>query len=74
MISYAVDLIRVVFTDIEIMSAYIQIPTTDFNFNIALAVVSVLIMLIIQIKALRPLKFFLEYVPITGKGILDIDR
>ncbi len=74
MISYTVDLIRVVFTDIDAMSAYIQIPTTDFNFNIALAAVSVIIMLIIQIKALRPLKFFLEYVPITGKGILDIDR
>ena len=74
MISYLVDIIRIVFTDIDSMFAYIQIPTTDFNFNIALAVVSVVIMLIIQIKALRPLKFFLEYVPITGKGILDIDR
>jgi F0F1-type ATP synthase membrane subunit a len=31
-------------------------------------------MLIIQVKALRPMKFILEYVPITGKWILDIDR
>ncbi len=73
-ISYSVDLIRIVFTDIDAISAYIQIPTTDFNFNIALAVISVVIMLIIQVKALRPLKFILEYIPITGKGILDIDR
>jgi F0F1-type ATP synthase membrane subunit a len=67
MISYAMDLIRIVFSDIDAISAYIQIPTTDFNFNIALAVVSVAIMLIIQVKALRPMKFILEYVPITGK-------
>ena len=73
-ISYSVDLIRIVFTDIDAISAYIQIPTTDFNFNIALALISVVIMLIIQVKALRPLKFILEYIPITGKGILDIDR
>ncbi len=49
-ISYSVDLIRIVFTDIDAISAYIQIPTTDFNFNIALAVISVVIMLIIQVK------------------------
>jgi F0F1-type ATP synthase membrane subunit a len=74
MISYFIDLIRVVFVDIDAIAKYIQIPTTDFNFNIALAVVSVVLMLFIQVKTLRPLKFILEYIPITGKWILDIDR
>ncbi len=74
MISYFIDLIRVIFTDAGAIFNYIQIPTTDFNFNIALAVVSVVIMLIIQVKALRPVKFILEYIPITGKWILDIER
>jgi len=67
MISYFIDIIRIVFKDIDMIFNYIQIPTTDFNFNIALAVISVVIMLIIQVKTLRPMKFILEYIPITGK-------
>lgn len=74
LLAYIIDLIRVIFVDVDAILTYIQIPTTDFNFNIALAVVSILLMLVIQIKTLRPVKFFLEYVPITGKGILDIQR
>jgi len=74
LLSYSIDLIRVAFVDVNAILSYIYIPTTDFNFNIALAVVSVVLMLILQIKTLRPIKFFLEYIPITGKGILDIER
>jgi F-type H+-transporting ATPase subunit a len=74
MLWYTVDLIRVIFTDIEAIFAYIQIPTTSFNFNLALALVSIALMLILQFRSLNIVKFFLEYLPITGKWILDIER
>lgn len=66
-LSYTIDLIRVMFTDIESIFRYIEVPTTNFSFNIALAVTSVVIMLAIQLKHLNPIKFILEYIPITGK-------
>jgi F0F1-type ATP synthase membrane subunit a len=71
---YTIDLLRVIFTDIEAIFVYIQIPTTSFNFNLALALVSILLMLALQFKSLNIVKFVLEYIPITGKGILDIER
>ncbi len=74
MLWYTIDLIRVIFSDIDAIFAYIQIPTTSFNFNLALALVSIVLMLVLQIKSLNVIKFFLEYVPITGKGILDVER
>lgn len=73
-LSYTIDLIRVVFLDIEALPKYIVIPTTDFNFNLALAAVSIIIMLYIQFRRAGFIKFILEYIPITGKWILDIDR
>lgn len=74
LLSYTIDLIRVVFVDIEALPKYITIPTTDFNFNLALAAVSIIIMLYIQFRRAGVVKFFLEYIPITGKWILTIDR
>ncbi|HMS91220.1 MAG TPA: F0F1 ATP synthase subunit A, partial [Candidatus Absconditabacterales bacterium] len=44
LLSYTIDLIRIVFMDIEALPKYIVIPTTDFNFNLALALVSIIIM------------------------------
>lgn len=73
-LSYSIDLIRVMFVDIEALPKYITIPTTDFNFNLALAVVSIIIMLYIQFRRAGIIKFFLEYIPITGKWILTVDR
>jgi len=55
------------FLDIEALPRYIVIPTTDFNFNLALAVVSIMIMLYIQFRRAGIITFFLEYIPITGK-------
>ena len=66
-LSYTIDLIRVVFLDIEALPKYIVIPTTDFNFNLALAAVSIIIMLYIQFRRAGFIKFILEYIPITGK-------
>lgn len=74
LLSYSIDLIRVIFVDVDAILWYIRIPTTDFNFNIALAIVSILLMLILQIKTLGPIKSFLEYIPITWKWILDIEQ
>lgn len=50
LLSYTIDLIRIVFMDIEALPKYIVIPTTDFNFNLALALVSIIIMLYIQFR------------------------
>lgn len=74
LLSYTIDLIRVVFVDIEALPNYITIPTTDFNFNLALAAISIIIMLYIQFRRAGVITFFLEYIPITGKWILTIDR
>lgn len=67
LLSYTIDLIRVIFVDIEALPKYVAIPTTDFNFNLALAAVSIIIMLYIQFRRAGVIKFFMEYIPITGK-------
>lgn len=74
LLSLSLDFIRVIFSNVDVVLSYIEIPTTNFSFNIALALVSIVLMLFIQLKSLRPVKFFLEYIPITGKGILDIEQ
>lgn len=72
--SWILDVIRIVFVDPEWLSKYIQIPTTSFEFNIAIASVSVILFLVAQFRYLWVLKFFHEYLPITGNWILDISR
>lgn len=74
LLSYIIDLVRVIFTDITLLTEYISIPTTDFNFNLALAWVSIIIMLYVQFRRAGFIKFILEYIPITWKNILNIDR
>ncbi len=46
------------------LSEWIAAPTTDANFNIAMAVISVLLVLYLQMKKLGIGKFFYEYVPV----------
>jgi F0F1-type ATP synthase membrane subunit a len=67
LLSYILDLVRVMFTDIEALPEFIVIPTTNFNFNLALALVSIIIMLYVQFRRAGFIKFVLEYIPITGK-------
>jgi len=74
LLSYIIDLIRVVFTDIEALTEIIVVPTTNFNFNLALAIASIVVMLFVQFRRAWVVQFFLEYVPITWKWILDIER
>lgn len=47
-------------------------PTGEMEFNIALAIISIGIMLYVQYKNLGWFKnFFLAYLPITGKGLIE---
>lgn len=74
LLSYTLDLIRVVFKDIEALPKYITIPTTDFNFNLAIAIISIIIMLYVQFRRAWTINFFLEYIPITWKNILNFEK
>lgn len=56
------------------LSEWIAAPTTDANFNIAMAVISVLLVLYLQMRHLGVGKFFYEYVPLLGKGIITIEK
>ena len=56
------------------MEEFIKIPTADINFNIAMAVVWVLIVIIEQFKALGFWKAIHEYVPIKWKGLIPFKR
>ncbi len=72
--SWLLDWIRMIFVDVERLSSIISIPTTSFEFNIWLAVVSIFLMLLIQFRHLWSIKMFLEYVPIFGKWIIDLPK
>lgn len=68
-----------VFLDIIIyifpgLGDYVTSPTSNVHFTYALAVVSVLIMVFYQIREMGPVDFLHEYIPIMGKGIVDVDR
>lgn len=67
----AVDAIAISFPQ---LSEWIAAPTTDANFNIAMAVISVLLVLYLQMKKLGVGKFFYEYVPVFWKNIISIER
>jgi F0F1-type ATP synthase membrane subunit a len=49
---WILDWVRLFFVDIEAINEYIIVPTTSFEFNIALAAVSIIITLIVQFKSL----------------------
>ena len=66
-----IDFIKFPFEGLE---NYIEIPTANFGFTIAMSVVSVVILLFIQLTHLWPIKFVHEYIPFTGKGILAIEK
>lgn len=53
---------------------YIIAPTTDANFNIAMAIVSTLLVLYLQMRKLGVWKFLYEYLPIFGKNIITFER
>ena len=65
------DFIGVAFPGLE---EWIIAPTTDANFNIAMAIVSVLLILYLQMKHLWVGKFFYEYIPLFWKNIITIEK
>lgn len=52
------------------MEHFIKIPTADINFNVAMAVIWVIIVIIEQFKALGFWKAMYEYVPVLGKDYI----
>jgi F0F1-type ATP synthase membrane subunit a len=58
----------------ESMEHYIKIPTADINFNIAMAVVWVIIVILEQFKALWFWTAIHEYVPIKWKDLIPYER
>jgi len=57
-----------------ILSEYIRIPSSDIQFNLALAIVSMLLLLYLQFGSLGVKNFFLTYFPLTGKWYLEIEK
>lgn len=53
---------------------FIASPTTIMSFDIAMAIVSVLFILFVQVKHLWIFKFFHEYIPILWKNYIPYER
>ena len=56
------------------LDTYIIAPTTDVNFNIAMALIAVWLILYVQCSKLGFLKFIYSYLPIFWKNIVTIER
>ena len=56
------------------LDKYITAPTTDVNFNIAMALVAVGLILYVQFRKLGFFKFIYSYLPIFWKNIVSIER
>lgn len=57
-----------------ILEHYISIPSGDINFNLALSIVSIFVILYIQFSHLWIKHFLYDYFPIYWKGYLTIER
>lgn len=53
---------------------FIWSPTTDLNFNIGMAIIGVLVVLVMQAKSLWIWGFIHDYFPIMGKGYLPYEK
>lgn len=53
---------------------FIKIPTADINFNVAMAIIWVLIVIYEQFKHLGFLKALYEYVPFAGKNYIPYEK
>lgn len=52
----------------------ISIPSADINFNVAMAIIALSIILIEQFRFLWGIKFTLEYFPVFGKNFIPYER
>ena len=57
-----------------ILEHYISIPSWNINFNISLAIVSVLVILYVQFSNLWIKHFLYDYFPIFWKGYLTVEK
>lgn len=55
-----------------ILSEYIKSPSSDLQFNLAMALISILILIILQFQNFGGKKFIYSYLPLAGKGYLEI--
>jgi len=53
---------------------YISVPSADLNFNIALAVISMIALLVVQFGGMGWKWFFYEYMPVLGKGYISVEK
>jgi len=53
---------------------YISVPSGDINFNLALAVASMWVLLYIQFQGMGFKKFAYDYFPIFGKWYISVER
>lgn len=56
------------------LDKYITAPTTDVNFNIAMALIAVGLILFVQFRKLGFFKFIYSYLPVFWKNIVSIER
>lgn len=56
------------------LDKYVTAPTTDVNFNIAMALIAVGLILYVQFRKLGFFKFIYSYLPIFWKNIVSIER
>ncbi len=57
-----------------VLEKFIRIPSADVQFNMALAIVSMVLLIYLQFLALGKKDFFLSYFPIYGKGYLELQK
>jgi len=57
-----------------ILMEYVSIPTADMSFNIALSLLSTIILIVMQFHSLGLKKFLYDYFPIYGKWYIEIER
>ena len=53
---------------------YISVPSADLNFNIALAVMSMIALLIVQFAGMGWKWFIYDYMPVFGKGYISVEK
>lgn len=53
---------------------YISMPSTDLNFNIALAVMSMIVLLAVQFGSMGLKKFTYDYIPVFGKWYISVKK
>lgn len=57
-----------------ILERYIQTASADINFNIAMAIISICIIVYVQFSSLWLKRFFTNYFPVFGKKYLEVER